>query len=578
MGPRRAICAAVVVLSVLLSMPTAATQEAVFSKRITVETRDGVKLPAVFFRPRSAEGQLPVVVLPHGGGDRGECTWYIDKAESYARDGYVAIIYTARGHGRFPGLIPRPCPADGRPSADPNDTFDVFGPKTLGDLYDVIHAVVRDPASHADPKTVGIHGYSQGGATTNLGAAWERATITDVKPGSTPTEINPYGIDIDAIGPAHTFYGIQRALAPNMCTKQSFGLALLGGYYGSGAVVDPYFSGRWTAALAAGEPEAHRMIRPEMRLRSPETYARALDDVPSLWAQAFDDLLFPVDEAIKAFNDGAVDRLWLSWGGHAAPASNVNDREAAMRERTWHRWFDRFLKGERNGVETEPKVTYWFHDPLRPKLQHRRTSSTWPPPDARVERLFLSGNDRLSPDRPKAGGQKVLANAGAMHSMSADPIISSMPLGSSLPPGARTPVETAVFSTARLRNHQLLVGAPKLDAFWSSSATEFQTNALLWDVYPDGSRWLISRGCARHEATPGDKQRVKLDLFHSARLLRRGHRLELWVSPTDHPTFLPSKQPSENVLYFSKDDPSAMEVRLMPFGKREIVRAVPLAP
>jgi dipeptidyl aminopeptidase/acylaminoacyl peptidase len=70
-------------------------------------TRDGVTLPAAFFRPRAASRRLPVVVLPHGGGDRGDCEWYVDKARAFARDGYVAIIYTARGHGRFPGLLPR---------------------------------------------------------------------------------------------------------------------------------------------------------------------------------------------------------------------------------------------------------------------------------------------------------------------------------------------------------------------------------------------------------------------------------------------------------------------------------------
>ncbi|MBW3595070.1 MAG: CocE/NonD family hydrolase [Actinobacteria bacterium] len=564
MGSRVAACAAAV-LFLLASVPSTAARPStgIFRKEMSVTTRDGVTLPAVFFRPRVVEGKLPVVALPHGGGDRGECTWYIDKAKAYARRGYVSIIYTARGHGRFPGLIPRPCPNDGRATAHPDDMFDAFGPKTLADLYDVINAVVRDPASHADRKTVGIHGYSQGGATTNLGGAWEDARIRDLKPGSTRVEINPYGIDIDAIGPAHTFYGLRRSLAPNGCTKESFGLALLGGYYGSGAIVDPYFSGRWTAALASGEPAAHREIRDEMKLRSPETYSDELEDLPSFWAQAFDDLLFPVDEAVKAFRDGAIDRLWLSWGGHAAPASNVSEREVAARERTWHLWFDRFLKGRRNGIDKRPRVTYWYHDPAKPKVQHRATSETWPPRAARTNSFFLGPADRLLARASKERGQRALVNAPGMHSLSADPIVAAMPLGSSLPPGARTPAETAVFSTPPLKERTLLAGAPSLDVFWTSTAPEFQTNALLWDVYPDGSRWLVSRGCARHEATPGQKQRVALDLFHSVRLLAPGHRLELWVSPVDHPTFLPSKHPSANVVHFSRSERSRLEIPLL---------------
>lgn len=563
---RRAVLAAFVALS-LVPVSTRATEAspkgAIFFKRITVTTRDGVELPAAFYRARRVTGRLPVVVLPHGGGDRGECAWYIEKAKSYARDGYVAIIYTARGHGRFPGLIPRPCPLDGRPSAHPDDMFDVFGPKTLGDLYDVIDAVIRDRESHADAKTVGIHGYSQGGATTNLGAAWDGATITDVRPGASPVEIDPYGIDIDAIGPAHTFYGIHRALAPDGCTKQSFGLALLGGYYGSGAIVDPYFSGRWTAALAANEPASHDTIKDEMELRSPETYAGSLGRVPSFWAQAFDDLLFPADEAIEAFHDGALDRLWLSWGGHAAPASNVDGSELVTRERMWHLWFDRFLKGERNGIDRGPRITYWFHDPDTPDMQHRATSDTWPPRDTRATPFYLASGDRLASKPAEGGDEKILVNAGGMQSLSADPIVATMPLGSTLPPAARTPLETAVFATAPMKEERLLAGAPSVDLFWTSSATEFQTNALLWDVYPDGSRWLISRGCARHVSTPGERQRVSLDLFHSARLVAPGHRLELWVSPIDQPTFLASKYPSANVLHFSKRNRSRVLVPLM---------------
>jgi predicted acyl esterase len=552
-------------LNIVLTPGSADAQpDKLFRKEVSVTTRDGVVLPAVYFRPADASSKLPVVVLPHGGGDRGECEWYIEKAKRYAGNGYVAILYTARGHGRFPGLIPRPCPNDARPSGDPNDMFDAFGPKTLGDLYDVIDAVVRDSQPYADRKTVGIHGYSQGGATTNLGGAWEGRKIEDLRPGASPVEINPYGIDIDAIGPAHTFYGLYRSLAPNECVKESFGLGLLAGYYGSGAVVDPYLTGRWTAALVSGEQALKDGIKPEMALRSPEEYARDLRGLPSFWVQAFDDLLFPADEAVKALNDGAVDRLWLSWGGHAAPATNVNANEIAAREHTWDLWFDRFLKEKDNGVERGPRVTFWFHDPAKPKLQHEMTAPTWPPPGARDVRMYLATGDELA-SSPSQAGEKMLANVPGIQSLGADPIVASMPLGSSLPQGARTPLETAIFTSRPVKESTLLAGAPSLKLFWISTGREFQTNALLWDVYPDGTRWLISRGCSLHKTSPGEEVSVDLDLFHSARLLASGHKLELWISPVDQPSFLASKEPSENVLQFSKKQPSRLVLPLMPF-------------
>lgn len=554
-------------LSLLAALlPGQARAADVFRKDIVVSTRAGGTLEAAFFRADPAPaGTLPIVVLPHGGGGRKDCPGDVAIAERYAQRGYVTIVYTARGHGLFPPGPLSDCEPNFR--FDPTSSmYDVFGPFTISDLYDVINAVVEDPDSHADPKRVGLKGYSQGGGTTNLGIAWgDGRKVTDLKPGSQPIVPNPYGIEVTAAGPGHTFYDLYRSLAPNECFKLSFGTMILGVYYSSsGAVIDPWWWARWAGAFASSEPALRDTVRPDFELRSPKTYAQELDRVPSLWVQAFDDLLFPVDEAVDAFDDRkGSDRLWLSWGGHAAPASNVSKGEAAAREAEWQSWFDHYLKGENNGADRGPRVTFWVPRPGDPADQIRMTASKWPPPQAKERALYLSSEGRLG-SKPDEGGEDHLVNDGSVQSLSADPIIAALPMGGELPPDARTPANTAVFTGDEFAADAIVAGAPSLDVQWTSSGTQFEVAALLWDVYPDGSRRLVTRGCTLVPNTPGESRKVSLDLFHTARVIGKGHRLELWVSPIDQPTFLASHVPSVNVLSYSKAESSRLTIPVMP--------------
>lgn len=547
-------------------LPGSAQAADVVRKDIVVSTRAGGTLEAAFFRPDPAPaGTLPVVVFPHGGGGRRDCPGDVASAERYARRGYVTIVYTARGHGLFPPGPLSDCERDYR--FDPQSSmYDVFGPFTISDLYDVINAVVEDPDSHADRKRVGLKGYSQGGGTTNLGIAWgDGRKVTDLKPGSQPIEPNPYGIQVTAAGPGHTFYDLYRSLAPNECFKLSFGTLILGVYYSSnGAVIDPWWWARWGGAFLSGEQAPRDLMRPDFELRSPKTYAEELDRVPSLWVQAFDDLLFPVDEAVDAFDARkGSDRLWLSWGGHAAPASNVSKTEATAREAEWESWFDRYLKGENNGADRGPRVTFWVPRPGDPADQIRMTAPKWPPPQAKERTFYFSSGSRLAA-KPDEGGEDRLVNDGSVQSLSADPIIAALPMGGELPPGARTPANTAVFTSEEFARDAIVAGAPSLDVRWTSSGSQFEVATLLWDVYPDGSRTLVTRGCTLLPNNPGEARKVSLDLFHTARVIGKGHRLELWVSPIDQPTFLASHVPSVNVLSYSKAEPSRLTIPMMP--------------
>jgi pimeloyl-ACP methyl ester carboxylesterase len=195
--------------------------------------------------------------------------------------------------------------------------YDLFGPKTVQDTEDELQWVISHRSvTGADPQRAGAMGISQGGGTTNLIAARDPR--------------------IKVIAPGQTFSGLSESLHPNGCAKLSVDTAILGAAYTAmGARLDPTLLAPWTAYLATGA--GGDAVEKQWTERSPRTYAKQTTQ-PTLWVQAFDDPLFPIDQALRmqALRSRSDVRLWLSWGGHFAASSTA--LENAARESAWTGW------------------------------------------------------------------------------------------------------------------------------------------------------------------------------------------------------------------------------------------------
>jgi predicted acyl esterase len=487
---RRLIVAVVAVAA--LALPLASQASTTSSANFTVtSSADGVSLEARYYRP-SAKGAYPVVLIPHGGG--GNVDSDAGRAQRYASEGFVGVVWSARGHGNSGGF------------------FDFFGPLTVQDTKDVVTWVIGHRSdTGADPRRIGMTGYSQGGGTTNLAAA-----------------LDPR---IRAIAPGHTFSGLQESLEPHGCVKASIAAAIFAlAYQKSGARTDPVLAGRWAAYLTGGvgADEVHQ----DWSVRAPRTYVRNITQ-PSLWVQAFDDPLFPVDQAVLMHHleSNPANRLWLSWGGHFTAGSSAE--ESTARENEWHRWLQHWLQGRDNGVDRAARVTWWYRA-ADGKTLVRRTAPSWPPPGTVARRVAL-GTAQLEQaagaqgarDDPFLGYAAGLASVGAILPM--------------LP--NHDPSDTLVTATPPLRAPAIYAGAGKARVRWSSTAPESQVNVKVWDVAPDGSATLLSRGCQRVDAPMGVPSDVDVALSHTAVEIAPGHRLEVWVQSADAPSFTPPKAP-----------------------------------
>jgi ABC-2 type transport system ATP-binding protein len=501
--------------------------------------------------PRSGR---PLVMIFHGGGSDKANGYDSGHAAALADHGYAVILYSARGHG----------------SSDGQTT--VIGPKEVRDIYDVAawafalggRTSPAHPAFRLDRARIAFSGYSQGGLHTNLGQVWNG-----------DRSIDPYGLHVRALEPGNTPDETFEALVDRGVVKLSFGVGLLETYLvGAKAHIAPEVY-RWVATAAADQPALYggapcdwsghdtptATMKADLAWRSPGCRASRMG-LPWLWAQAFDDSLFTPDMAIAMWRRAprrSRHRLYLSMGGHAAPAapSAVEaDRFAAQVA-----FLDHALRGTPLRM---PAVTYWVRDPAvavpsnayayPAGAWYRRTAPTWPPPGTRPVGYQLGANGRAVRSGAAAGstllaapGENEANDPVALSALAATPLGTS-PIPSALP-ASNAPGLVAAFSTDPFPAARELAGAPVARLAWTPLAPDTQLVLELFDRAPDGTMSLITRGVAGvRGAAPGAVQAVTVPAKTFSQLIRPGHRLVAWVLAGDVGFYKPFVPPAGGVL------------------------------
>jgi ABC-2 type transport system ATP-binding protein len=475
-------------------------------------------------------GGWPLVVVFHGGGSNKDNGFDAGHAAAYAEHGYASLIYSARGHGASGGQTT------------------VAGPKEVRDGFDVIEWALK--SFPLDRRTIALAGYSQGGLHVNLLQAY-----------ATDKTLNPYGIRFAALEPGNTPDRVFEALVDHDVVKLSFGVGLLETYFvGAGPTkVSPQVDG-WIATAAADRPELYGgeicdtsggTMRADLAVRSIGCMADRMT-LPTYWMQAFDDGLFPAQMATSLFDRsfGAEprSRLYLSMGGHAAPAAPraVEDEKTALQIA----WFDHVLRG---APFKEPRVVYWSRDTsvavpsgttAWPEAAWKRhVSPVWPPRTI-AARSFGLGADGSAAEPPAAAAPGSVALNAPAEDFGNDPVaaaaFASTPLGTA--PTGPAPTQTrpgtiAVFATAPLTAATELSGAPTARLRWTPASPDTQLVLKVLAQAPDGTLTLLTRGVAGvRAATPGEARDVTVTANQTSAVVPAGFRLVTWVSAGD-PSF-----------------------------------------
>ncbi len=217
------------------------------------------------------------------------------------------------------------------------------------------------------------------------------------------------------------------------------------------------------------------------------------------------------------------------------------------------RWFERYLKGVRNGVDREPPVVYYVMgavgEPNAPGNEWR-TAYQWPPLPTRPTPLYLHADHSLSFEKPP--------REGALR-YTYDPNNPVPTLGGrelTIPAGPRdqraveSRPDVLVFTSAPLEQPLEVVGRVKAILYVSSDAPDTDFIVRLCDVYPDGRSYNIAEGVLRMRyreslsreklMTPGRVYRAEVDLWTTAIVFNRGHRLRVHVTSSSYPAYDPN--------------------------------------
>ena len=421
------------------------------SQELMIPMSDGVPIAATLFTPDGTppRGGRPAVMLLHGiGQTRGSTDGATGLSlngiagDWLASEGYVALTFDARAHGASGGL------------------FSLDGPREVADVRALRRWLSQRP--DVNPSRIGAFGVSLGG-----GALW-RAAVE--------------GVQFAAIVTGVTWTDLYEALLPQDLAKSG---AIVGLQSSVSGRLEPNTARLLPHAVAGTNLTALRVFTEARSARHLIERVRT----PVFMIQGRRDFAFDMEQALAAFSRiRAPKRLYLTGLGHS-PATNSPDERPYVLTRM-RLWFDRFLKGMRNGIDSSPPIEI-APDPWRGKSGVFRTV-----PRRKVATYRLKGT-------------RTIASSGSVVRILRLP---------------RRPLE--------------LFGTPLVQATVSTRTGWRHLVAVLSVMTPGRSEVVVSVGGASTASLRAKPRLVTIRLMSNATLIPAGSTLRLTLAATSTPLYV----------------------------------------
>jgi len=512
----------------LLALLQAPASPIAMSYDVRVPMRDGVELSADIYRPRG-DGKVPAILIrtPYDNGTAGN----VAAGKLWAGRGYALVVQDVRGRGESDG---------------------VFYPlvNEAHDGYDTIEWIARQPWSDGN---VGMMGGSYLGWVQMYAAIEKPPALKALIPIVTPPDPDRnFPVQFGAYGPA----SLSWLAAVSGKTMQDISQHDLRATYGHLPIYQAdQVLGRTLTAWRDWLDHPTRDAYWEQ-----QAFQQRLKDVdlPMLHVSGwYDDVLVGTTENFAAMSGKPNQSLIVGPWGHGV---NRNRKLGAIDfgpeaiinlDSLYLRWFDRWLKGVRNGVERDPKVRIFVMEENR-----WREESEWPLARTRFVKFYLSsqgkansshGDGRLDtlpprsqpPDRYRADP------------MNAFPFITDDAFSQIGGPDDYRQVETRtdvlIYSTEPLPKPLEVCGPLSAPLFAASSARDADFAAKVLAVRPDGFVLRLNDGIVRARyrngfdrvelLEPGKVEEYRIDAWSTCIRLGAGWRLRLEVASHAFPKF-----------------------------------------
>jgi putative CocE/NonD family hydrolase len=220
-------------------------------------------------------------------------------------------------------------------------------------------------------------------------------------------------------------------------------------------------------------------------------------------------------------------------------------------------WFDRFLKGENNGVlEKMPKVRYYTMG-----MNKWQTSDTWPPQGAQPMPLFLSSSGKansLNGDGALAAESSSADNPDSFFYDPMNPVSSYggnvCCTGNAVTGGAfdqrkmEARADILVYTSEPLKAGIEVSGPIEATLYVSSDVKDTDVTVKVLDVYPDGAAYNLDETIQRLRyrdgydkpqvwMEPGKVYKVTLQPMNTSNYFAAGHRIRVEISSSNFPRF-----------------------------------------
>ena len=217
------------------------------------------------------------------------------------------------------------------------------------------------------------------------------------------------------------------------------------------------------------------------------------------------------------------------------------------------RWYDYWLKGDKNAITDMPKIQYYLMG--KNVWKH---SDVWPPKGTSYQNWYLGSAGNANSRMGDGTLSKSLAKRSAADQFTYDPNNPVPSLGGhTCCTGNNTEAggydqseielrdDILVYTSEALAEGIEVTGSIDVTLYVSSSAKDTDFTAKLVDVYPDGRAFNIQEGALRMRyrkslakadlAEPHKIYEIQLDLRATSNYFAKGHKIRLEVSSSNFP-------------------------------------------
>ena len=506
------------------------------TENLWIPMKDGVRLAARLWRPKGAAADPAPTILEYIPYRKRDHTRARDEANHryFAGHGYAALRVDIRGSGDSEGVL-----------------TDEYLARELEDGVTILEWIAAQPWSDG---SVGMIGISWGGFNGLQIAALNPPQLKAVV--SVCSTDDRYADDVHYMGGC--MLGDNLSWASVMFARNAL-------------PPDPEIVGdRWRELWHRRLNESGLWLETWLRHQRRDDFWKhgsVCEDFSAIrcpvmavsgWADGYSNAVFRLLEGLSVPRKGLVGPWSHKYPHQGVPGPAIGFLQECVR------WWDRWLKGEKNGVEDEPMLRVWMQESIGPRAAYETrpgrwvSEATWPG-DGVVSQTYGLAPRRLVPEMESVSPVEMAFRsplrlglfAGKWCSYAAPPDL----------PGDQREEDggALVFETDPLPAPMEILGAPVADLVLSSDRPVAMIAVRLSDVLADGRVTRVTYGLLNlthresHEhpapLEPGKPYRVRVQLNDIAQTFAEGHRVRVSLSTSYWPLAWPPPERTTLTLH-----------------------------